>query len=82
LVTLAIFDFLSVWNSFYWPLLVISTDKLRTVPLALSLFQSQRGQDFHWQMAVSTLMTLPTVGLFLALQRYYMASLMTAGLKF
>lgn len=81
LITLAIFDFLGVWNGFYWPLLVISSEHLRTVPLALSLFSSHRGAQPQYLMAVSTLMTLPTVLIFVLLQRYYMASLMAAGLK-
>jgi multiple sugar transport system permease protein len=81
LITLAIFDFQSVWNSFYWPLLVISSDELRTVPLALAVFSTQRGAQPHYLMAVTTLLTLPMVILFLALQRYYMASLVKTGLK-
>ncbi|MHB0875792.1 MAG: carbohydrate ABC transporter permease [Anaerolineae bacterium] len=81
LITLAIFDFLGVWNAFYWPLLVISSENLRTVPLALSLFSSHRGAQPQYLMAVSTLMTLPTVLIFVLLQRYYMASLMASGLK-
>lgn len=81
LVTLALFDFQGVWNSFYWPLLVISSDHLRTVPLALALFSTQRGAQPQYMMAVIVLLTLPMVILFLSLQRYYMASLMKSGLK-
>jgi multiple sugar transport system permease protein len=81
LITLAIFDFLGVWNSFYWPLLVISSDELRTVPLALALFSTQRGSQPQYLMAVSTLLMIPTVVIFVSLQRYYMASLMKTGLK-
>jgi multiple sugar transport system permease protein len=81
LITLAIFDFLGVWNSFYWPLLVISTEKLRTVPLALALFSTQRGSQPQYMMAVSTLLMLPTVIIFISLQRYYLASLVKTGLK-
>lgn len=51
LVTLALFDFQGVWNSFYWPFLVISSDHLRTVPLALALFSTQRGSQPQYMMA-------------------------------
>lgn len=81
LITLALFDFQSVWNSFYWPLLVISSEELRTVPLALAVFSTQRGSQPQYMMAVITLLTLPMVLLFIALQRYYMASLVKSGLK-
>lgn len=81
LITLAIFDFLSMWNSFYWPLLVIGKDELRTLPLALSLFQSRATTEFHWLMAVSTLMTIPTIVIFVILQRHYLASITRVGLK-
>lgn len=81
LVTLATFDFLMMWNSFYWPLLAIGTDDLRTLPLALSLFQSRAGTEYHLLMAVSTMMTLPTILIFVFLQRYYMASITMTGLK-
>lgn len=81
LITLAIFDFLSVWGSFYWPLLVISSDELRTVPLALALFSTQRGAQPQYMMAVTTLLTLPMVFIFIFLQRYYLSSLVKTGLK-
>jgi multiple sugar transport system permease protein len=81
LVTLALFDFQATWNSFYWPLLVISSEHLRTVPLALAVFSQQRGTQPQYMMAVTTLLTLPMVLLFLLLQRYYMASLVKTGLK-
>jgi len=41
LIMAAFFDFQAAYNSFYWSLLVISSDLLRTVPLVLAVFATQ-----------------------------------------
>jgi hypothetical protein len=53
-----------IWNSFYWPLLVLSSEELCTVPLALSVFSQQGGAQPQYMMAVTMLLTLPMVILF------------------
>ena len=81
LATLAIFTFLSQWNSFVWPLIVIHTSTMRTVPLALSVLNSQFGANFSMVMAGATVVTLPVLIIFLCLQKYIIQGITMTGLK-
>jgi multiple sugar transport system permease protein len=81
LATLAIFTFLSQWNSFVWPLIVIHTSTMRTVPLALSVLNSQFGTNFSMVMAGATVVTLPVLIIFLCLQKYIIQGITMMGLK-
>lgn len=75
---LALFEFVAVWNSFLWPLIVLKTpDKY---PLAVGLLYLS-GLFAHNTRAVAAgavMMTLPIIAVFLFTQRYFMRGL-TAG---
>ena len=81
LATLAIFTFLFQWNSFVWPLIVIHTSSMRTVPLILSVLNSQFGANFAMVMAGATVATLPILIVFLCLQKYIIQGIRVTGLK-
>ncbi len=81
LATLAIFSFLSSWNDFMWPLIVLTDDALHTLPVALAGLSREHVQDNELMMAGSVVTTLPVLAVFLALQRHYMAGLMAGGVK-
>jgi len=81
LAALAIFTFLSQWNSFVWPLIVIHTGAMRTIPLALSVLNSQFGANFSMIMAGATVVTLPVLIVFLSLQKYIIQGITMTGLK-
>jgi multiple sugar transport system permease protein len=80
IATVAILTFLPAWNSYLWPLMVVQTENLRPVMVGVSYFQSLRvlwGQI----MAYSTLITIPVLVMFLALQRQFIRSIASAGVK-
>lgn len=81
LAVLAIFTFLAQWNSFVWPLVVIHASSMRTVPLALSVLNSQFGANSAMVMAGATVVTLPALMVFLSLQKYIIQGITMAGLK-
>lgn len=82
LATAAIFIFIGSWGSFLWPLLVIRTPELRTVPLGLAAFQQQQGHtNIPQLMAGSTMAIIPIIIVFLFLQRYYIEGITLSGLK-
>lgn len=81
LVTLAVFSFLGSWNDFLWPLIVLSDDDLRTLPVALASLSREHVQDRELMMAGSVVTILPVLVLFLVLQRYYMQGLLAGGVK-
>ncbi|MDD5495884.1 MAG: carbohydrate ABC transporter permease [Candidatus Omnitrophica bacterium] len=81
IATLAIFTFLQQWNSFIWPLIVINSSKMRTLPLALSVLNGQFGTRFAMVMAGAVVATTPMLIVFLAFQRYFMEGIAMTGLK-
>lgn len=81
LVTLAIFTFLGTWNDFLWPLVVLTDDRLYTLPVALANLLGEHVQDVELIMAGAVLTVAPVVLLFAALQRYYMQGIVTSGLR-
>ncbi len=81
LVTLALFSFLGSWNDFLWPLIVLTDDELRTLPVALAALSREHVQDRELMMAGSVITVLPVLVLFLALQRYYMQGLLAGSVK-
>jgi multiple sugar transport system permease protein len=81
LVTLAVFTFLSAWNDFMWPLIVLSDGARYTLPVALASLSGEHVQDTELMMAGSVLTVLPVVLLFIVLQRAYIRGVMMGSVK-
>ena len=83
IATLGIFTFLSNWNEFLWPLITISSIENKTLPLGLTMFQSQIPIKTPWQlvMAAATFSVLPVLIVFVLGQKYYVRGIATTGLK-
>ncbi|MFA6141902.1 MAG: carbohydrate ABC transporter permease [Candidatus Omnitrophota bacterium] len=81
LATLAILTFLQQWNNFIWPLIVINSSEMRTLPLALSVINSQFGTRFAMVMAGAVVATTPMLIVFLLFQKYFMKGIAMTGLK-
>jgi multiple sugar transport system permease protein len=81
LVTLAAFTFLSAWNDFMWPLIVLSDEARYTLPVALANLSGEHVQDTELMMAGAVITVLPTILVFLALQRAYVRGVMMGGVK-
>ena len=81
LVTLAIFMFMSAWNDFLWPLIVLTDSARYTLPVAVANLVGEHVQDTELMMASSVLTVLPVLILFLALQRHYIAGIMVGSVK-
>lgn len=81
LVTVAIFTFATSWNSFFWPLIVTSTDETRTLPAGLATLVAAEGAgtDFTVLAAASVVSAVPAVAFFLAFQRYFVRGIATTG---
>lgn len=81
LATLSIWTFLSTWNDFMWPLIVLSDEAKYTLPVALANLSGEHVQDTELMMAGSVLTTLPVLLVFLVLQRYYINGLVLGSIK-
>lgn len=81
MASLAILFFLANWNSFLWPLTVVSDSNLWLVQVGIANFRSQYASSWNYVMAASTIVALPTLVLFVVFQRQIMESIKISGLK-
>ena len=78
---LGIFTFLDEWNSFMWPLIMTSSNKMRVIPVGLAFLQDQYYTDYTILMAGAVLALVPVIIVFLAFQRYFVRGIVLSGLK-
>jgi multiple sugar transport system permease protein len=81
LAALAIFTFLGNWTAFLWPLIVTKSASHFTLPVGFSTFAVESGTHWELVMAGAAIATIPTLAIFIALQRYIVRGVMLAGLK-
>ncbi|WP_223691709.1 carbohydrate ABC transporter permease [Leifsonia poae] len=81
LATVAILNFMALWNDLLWPLVVTSSPDMLTLPAGLTLFGGQHVTDHAVLLAGATISLLPiALGFFFA-QKYFVAGVATTGLK-
>ena len=78
--TVAILTFLPIWNAYLWPLMVTQSEDVRPVMVGVQYF-FQLNPAWGEVMAYLTLITLPVLALFLALQRSFIESIAASGVK-
>lgn len=81
LIALGVFTFREAWDMYIWPLIIVSKDSLRTLPLAISLFMNSYATAWDQLMAIAVLGTLPMIILFFFLQRAFIQGIAVTGLK-
>jgi multiple sugar transport system permease protein len=80
LAVLGIFTFVNSWNDFLWPLIVLNDPDMYTLQVGLPTLQGQ-WTDYGLVMAASSIAALPTVIMFLALQRYFLQGITIGAIK-
>lgn len=81
LATLAIFTFMSAWNDFMWPLIILTDDNRYTMPVAVANLVGEHALDLELMMAASVLTVIPVLTLFFVLQKQYIAGMMAGSVK-
>lgn len=81
MVTLLVLQFLANWNDFLWPLYVLFSEKMLTLPVGLSRLQGAYTIDYPVIMAGATLAAVPVLVLFIFVQRYVIQGVASSGLK-
>ncbi|HVE77316.1 MAG TPA: carbohydrate ABC transporter permease, partial [Gemmatimonadaceae bacterium] len=81
MVTLGIYTFMTMWNDFMWPLIVLSDDRRYTLPVALANLVGEHVQDTELMMAGAVLTVLPVFLSFVVLQRYYIEGATAGSVK-
>ena len=75
LATAAIFTFVSMWNDFLWPSLMLHTRERMTLPVGLMALQGMFTSDFRGMAAGVTMTVIPILIFFMALQKYFIKGL-------
>lgn len=78
--------FTANWNLYLWPLLVTFKEEMKTLPIGISQFSSISGShaqltSFGPGMAAATLLSIPSLMIFLVLQRYFVEGVTNSGIK-
>lgn len=83
IATLAIFEFLAAWNTFFWPLVVTNSESLRTLPVGLAAFRSSMKEVTDWGllMSATAVAVIPAILVFLVGQRYFIRGLLEGAVK-
>ena len=79
--TLAIFTFTASWNEFFWPLIVVQSTEMWTIQLLIAQLKAADAADWGMIMAIVSLSVLPTVAIYVMLQRYFVKGIAMSGLK-
>ena len=83
IATLAIFTFVSSWNSFMWPLIVTNTESMRTLPVGLAIFKGSFREITLWGdlLACAVICTIPVVAVFLLGKKYFINDILSGSVK-
>lgn len=78
---LCIFTFLGNWNAYIWPLIVVRSEDMRTLPVGIAFFSSEAGSAFHLIMAAAAMATIPVIIVFIIFQRQIIKGIALTGVK-
>lgn len=81
LITLAVFTFLGNYGSFFWPLILVKSEYLRTLPIGMLYFDSMYGRQTHLIMAASVMNILPLIVLFVISQKFIVSGIQLGAVK-
>ncbi|RJK98018.1 carbohydrate ABC transporter permease [Vallicoccus soli] len=81
LVTLTVLVFMWTWNEFLIPLVMVTSESLRTAPLGLAFFQGQYTSGFTLLAAGAVIVATPVVLVYLVLQRHFIAGMLEGSVR-
>ena len=81
LATFGVLVFISNWNSYLWPLIVLQDVEVRALPIILTWYNDRHTSNLGLQMAASILIVMPILVVYLFLQRWVVRGFTLSGLK-
>jgi len=81
LAALGMLFFMSSWNNFLWPLILLKSENMLTAVVALRNLPEGIYQPYHLIMAGSVLIVLPLIILFIALQKQFITGITSGAIK-
>ena len=81
LATFGMLTFMFNWNAYLWPLIVLTEEKVRTLPIILTWYSNQHSNQLHLTMAASVMVVLPVLLVFMFTQKWIVKGITLTGLK-
>ncbi len=78
---MAILQGLGSWNNFLWPLIVLRSNDMFTLPIGLATLLTPYGNNYDVLIAGSVMTIIPIIILFIFFQRYFISGLTVGGVK-
>jgi len=78
---MAILTSQQAWNSFLWPLIVMRTSQMLTLPIGLNSLLTPYGNNYNMLISGAAMASLPLIVVFFFFQKYFMSGLTTGGIK-
>jgi len=72
IATLAILTFKAQWDNLLWPLLVVQSEEMKTIPLYIIKFMAEKHTDEGAMMAVAAIASIPILIVFFRLSKYFL----------
>jgi raffinose/stachyose/melibiose transport system permease protein len=81
IAAVAVVDFIPVWNEFWFPLVLLKSDAVKTVPLATALLFGQYQTNYGYVFAVLTMASVPVVVMYLIFSKWFIKGMTEGSLK-
>lgn len=81
LATLGMLTFMWNWNAYLWPLIILTEQSKRTLPIILTWYSTQHSNQIQLTMAASVIVIIPILLVFLLAQRWIVRGLTLSGMK-
>ena len=81
LAAVGVLTMVASWNAFFWPLLVLNTEKLYTLPLGIMQFSEQYSTDYGRVLAFISIAMIPAIAFYLLAERQIIQGLTSGAVK-
>ena len=81
LATLTILKSVSIWNDFFYPLIMTQSESMKTVQLGLQMFRGSTTTHYNWLMAATLITVFPMVIVYFCAQKYFVQGIASSGMK-
>ncbi|MCF7943565.1 MAG: carbohydrate ABC transporter permease [Spirochaetia bacterium] len=81
LISGGLIKFFIAWDAYVWPLIILRSDKWQVIGVAIANLFTDQSIEWELIFAGSLLSTVPIIILFFFLQKYYIAGMMSGGVK-
>jgi ABC-type glycerol-3-phosphate transport system permease component len=81
IITLVIFNFQQVWKDFFWPMLIINSTPMRTVPIGIASFTTVDSNNQGWILAAAAISIVPLFVMYMLFQKQFYEGTAFSGMK-